>query len=174
MNTLKTLSFGIFFSIICLSGISTPIKTSIKTNVSTDVLKKIGKEIINERKITSVNTSIIYQLIDSALSKNPTERKFYFKVFNKINKLAKGEVVVELDWIIKEFCHKYPNDFFSISDTEVTDYARRIGELVRTEEEYPTKTANEYINNILKTTDKKYQKKLNMFTIELMKKIKEK
>ena len=77
-------------------------------------------------------------------------REFYFIVFNEIDHQAKGEIAVEMDWKIKDFCSKYPNEFFKISESEIKDYSQRIGELFRTEEEYPIESAQNYINDIKK------------------------
>jgi hypothetical protein len=162
---MKILIIGIILSMSCLSFDSSQQET-------THDLKKIGSEILNGRKIVTIDTSLIYQLIDSVLAKDSNSREFYFKVFNKINEPAKGEIAVEMDWKIKEFCFQYPNEFFNISNYEINDYAQRIGELFRTEEEYPIESAQNYIDNIKKRTDSVYCDKVNAFSIELIKKAK--
>jgi hypothetical protein len=172
MRALKTSTIGIILLISCLSWSTKYHDLIAKTNDATNNLKKIGSEILNGRKIATIDTSLIYQLIDSVLAKDFKDREFYFKVFNEINHQAKGEIAQEMDWKIKDFCFKYPNEFFYISDHEIKDYSQRIGELFRTEEEYPIESAQNYVNDIKKRTNPEYHDKANMFSIELIKKAK--
>ncbi len=155
-----------------LSEIKASSNLSFNRNVSIDTLKNVAEEIINGRKIETIELSMIYQIIDSVSTINPSDREFYFKVFNEIDRQAKGELAVEMDWKIKDFCYKFPNDFFSISETKIIDYAQRIGELLRTEEEFPKKTANEYIEHVRNNADKRFEKQMTKFSLELMKKVK--
>ena len=115
---------------------------------------------------------MIYHIMDSVFTINTSDRKFYFKVFNEIDKQAKGELAVEMDWKIKDFCYKYPNDFFSISETRIIDYAQRIGELFRTEEEFPKNAANEYIEYVRNISNKRFENQMTKFSLELLKKVK--
>jgi hypothetical protein len=172
MKTLNTFTIGIILLASCLSCTTNQQEPNTKTNDTTIKLKKVGSEILNGTKIAMIDTSLIYQLIDSVLSKDSKDREFYFKVFNEINNQAKGEISVEMDWKIKEFCFKYPNEFFNISDSEIKAYTQRIGELFRTEEEYPIESAQNYINDIKKRTNLAYSDKVNVFSIELIKKAK--
>jgi hypothetical protein len=172
MRTLKSYTIGIILLISCLSWTTKRQDLIAKTNETTIDLKKIGSEILNGRKIATIDTLLIYQLIDSVLAKESKDREFYFKVFIEINHQAKGEIAVAIDWKIKDFCSKYPNEFFNISDSEIKDYSRRIGELFRTEEEYPLESAQKYVNDIKKRTNPVYHDKANIFSKELIKKVK--
>ena len=172
MRILKTIIIGIILLIICLGWNGKKQGLSAKTNETIINLKEIGNEILNGRKIVTIDTSLIYQLIDSVLAKNSKDREFYFKVFNVINHQAKGEIAVEMDRKIKVFCSKYPNELFKISDSEIKDYAQRIGELFRTEEEYPIESAQNYINDIKRRTNPAYSDKATVFSIELIQKAK--
>jgi hypothetical protein len=155
-----------------LSEIKASSNLSFNMNKSNDTLKNVANEIINGRKIETIEPSMIYQIIDCVSTINPSDRKIYFRAFNEIDRQAKGELAVEMDWRIKDFCYKYPNDYFSISETKIIDYAQRIGELLRTEEEFPKKAANEYIEHIRKIADKRFEKQMAKFSLELMKKVK--
>jgi hypothetical protein len=170
MRTLKTFTIGVILLLSCLSWSAKSQDLNAKTNETTINLKKIGSEILNGKKIATIDTSLIYKLIDSVLAKDSKDREFYFKVFNEIDHQAKGEIAVEMDWKIKDFCSKYPNEFFKISESEIKDYSQRIGELFRTEEEYPIVSAQNYINEIKKRTNPGYYDKVNSFSIELIKK----
>jgi hypothetical protein len=172
MRILSLLIIGLIVSMNSLSEIKASSNLSLNRNESNDTLINVAKEILNGRKIETVELSIVYQIIDSVFTINPSDRRFYFKVFNEIDRQAKGELSVEMDWKIKDFCCKYPNDFFSISETKIIDYAQRIGELLRTEEEYPKKAANEYIGHIRNIADKRFEKQIENFSLELMKKVK--
>jgi len=172
MRILTLLTIGLIVSMNFLSEIKASSNLSFNRNVSNDTLKNVAEEIINGRKIETIELSMIYQIIDSVSTINPSDREFYFKVFNEIDRQAKGELAVEMDWKIKDFCYKYPNDFFSISETKIIDYAQRIGELLRTEEEFPKKAANEYIEHVRNNADKRFEKQMTKFSLELMKKVK--
>lgn len=172
MRKLTILTIGLFLFINYSSGTKTNLDSNFYAIESNDSLRRISLEILNGRDISTLEISTIYQIIDSVLSKIPSERKFYFKVFNEIDRQAKGELAVEMDWKIKEFCYKYPNDFFNISGIQISEYAQRIGELLRTQEEYPEKATEDYIAHILKIADTRFKKEINAFSLELMKKIK--
>ena len=172
MRILKTVAIGIILLISCQSWTAKRQYLIAKTNETTINLKEIGNEILNGRKIATIDTSLIYKFIDSVLTKDSKDREFYFKVFNVINHQAKGEIAVEIDWKIKVFCSKYPNEFFNISYSEIKDYSQRIGELFRTEEEYPIESAQNYVNDIKRRTNPVYSDKAKVFSIELIQKAK--
>ena len=172
MRILTLLTIGLIVSMNFLSEIKASSNLSFNTKESNDTLKNVAEEIINGRKIETIELSMIYHIIDSVFTINTSDRKFYFKVFNEIDKQAKGELAVEMDWKIKDFCYKYPNDFFSISETRIIDYAQRIGELFRTEEEFPKNAANEYIEYVRNISNKRFENQMTKFSLELLKKVK--
>ena len=172
MSTFKTSVAGL---ILLVGGLSWTAKSqvpnadAIGTN---NELKKTGIEILNGKKIATYDTSLIYRLLDGVFVKDSAERAFYFKVFNEIDRQAKGEIAVVMDWKIKEFCTKYPNEFLALSVAEITGYSQRIGELFRTEEEFPVESAEKYISDIRKRTNPAYSDKVSVFSMEIMKKVK--
>lgn len=172
MRTFQTFSIGIIILLSCLSWTSKHQVLIADTQKTDGDLKKIGSEILKGRKISTIDTSTIYQLIDSVLTKDSNDRRFYFEVFNRINNQAKGEIAEEINWKIKEFCNKYPNDFFNISNTEIEDYSARIGELFRTEEEYPLEAAQDYINWIKTKTNPIFNEKVKLFETVLLTRLK--
>ena len=122
-------------------------KLSILTDTITE-LKKIGNEILLGKKISSFEDADIYKLIDCAICEDSTDRVFYFKVLNEIRHQSKGEMAEISSWKIKDFCYKFPNDFFNLTNPELNSYALEIYEIIRTEEESPLEYAKEYINEI--------------------------
>ena len=172
MSTFTTSVAGV---ILLVGGLSWTAKSqvpnadAIGTN---NELKKTGIEILNGKKIATYDTSLIYRLLDGVFVKDSAERAFYFKVFNEIDRQAKGEIAVVMDWKIKEFCTKYPNEFLALSVAEITGYSQRIGELFRTEEEFPVESAEKYISDIRKRTNPAYSDKVSVFSMEIMKKVK--
>jgi hypothetical protein len=172
MRILTLVAIGMFFLINCYSRTLLSTYSSSEVNESNDTLPVIAKEILNGRRIETINLSIIYQIIDSVFTNNSSDRIFYFSVFNEIDGQAKGELSAEMDWKIKDFCYKYPNNFFSISEIKISDYAQRIGELLRTEEEFPQKAATDYIEHIQKLANDEYENRIKTFSLDLMNKVK--
>jgi hypothetical protein len=104
---------------------------------STIFLKNIGKEILEGRQISTIDEKYLYQIMDSIFVKDSINRSFYFAVFRRIRNEAKGYVAENVDFLSKEFCRRYPNEFFKLPKHELKEYAYDIGEIFRTEEEYP-------------------------------------
>jgi hypothetical protein len=172
MKILKILIPGIILSISSYSQNASSLKPKFNPEPGAKNLKRIRNEILNGRNVETVDSSIIIQFIDSVLSKIPTDRKFYFNVFNKIYPQVKGEIAEFMEWTIQSFCINYPNEFFNLSEDEIKEHAQGIGESFRTEEEFPLKTAKEYIVCIQRKTEKKYRRKVDLFSQEVIQKIK--
>lgn len=171
MSTFKTTIAG---TILLIGGLSMTSKSQDLAGQSKDSnveMKKAGNEVLNGRKIATFDTSLIYRLLDGVFAGESAERAFYFKVFNEIDRQAKGEIAVVMDWKIREFCTKYPNEFLALSVAEITGYSQRIGELFRTEEEFPVESAQNYLNDIWKRTNPAYSDEFSVFSKELLKKV---
>ena len=84
MRILTLLTIGLIVSMIFLSEIKASTNFSFNRSVSNDTLKNVAEEIINGRKIETIELSMIYQIIDSVSTIIPSDRKFYFKVFPQI------------------------------------------------------------------------------------------
>jgi len=159
----KSLLIGFAISFYCF-----PIICNGQTEIdSTVFLKNVGKEILEGKEISRINEKYLYQLIDSIQSKDSTERAFYFKIFREIRKQAKEYLAEEVDFQAKHFCLRYPNDFFSLPGSELKSYAYDIGELLRTEEEFPEQAAKDYIAEIKKKCDSNHLKKVEKFSKDI-------
>jgi hypothetical protein len=162
MSTFITTITG---AILLIGGLSMTSKFQDLAGQSKDSnveLKKAGNEILNGRKIATFDTSLIYRLLDGVFAGDSAIRAFYFKVFNEIDRQSRGEIAVIIDWKIKEFCAKYPKEVFGLSVAEITGYSQRIGELFRTEEEFPVESAENYLNDIRKGTNPAYSDKVSV------------
>ena len=138
----------------------------IETDSNTH-LKKVGAEILGGTKISKIDEKYIYQLIDSILVIDSTDRSFYFKVFNKIRIQAREYLREYVDLEGREYCRKYPNEFFCMPDSVLKSYANDIGEEIRTEEEDPPQFAKDYIIEIKEKCNPKYLQKIETFSKNL-------
>jgi hypothetical protein len=131
-------------------------------------IKQIGLEILNGFSISQINEKYIYQLMDSIMVLDSIERSFYFEVFNKIYEQATGYIYYEIGFSIKEYLRQFPDDFFSLPDSRLKEYAFEIGELFRTEEEFPLEAAKKYASELEERCSAKYLKKLEKFNKEML------
>jgi hypothetical protein len=131
-------------------------------------LKKIGYDILSGVEISKINEKYIYDLIHCVMVKDSIDREFYFKVFNKIRNQAGGYISEDIGFYSKDFCRTYPNDFFSLEDSQLKSYAYDIGELIRTEEEDPASSAKDYILGIKKICNPKYLSKIDTFSKDIV------
>lgn len=134
---------------------------------STAHLKKVGIEILDGSKISTIDEKYIYQLIDSIFVIDSTDRVFYFKVFNKTRVQAREYLREYVDLEAREYCRKYPNEFFCMSDSVLKSYAYDIGEEIRTEEEDPLQFAKDYILEIKEKCNPKYLQKVETFSKQM-------
>ena len=81
MRTLKTFTIGIILLWSCVSWTAKSQDLNTKKNETTINLKKIGSEILNGKKIETIDTSFIYQLIDSVLAKDSRDERILFYSF---------------------------------------------------------------------------------------------
>ena len=133
------------------------------TNDPVYLFNKTGYEILESGSIKPVDSILLYRFIDSILTTNPVNRKFYLSIFNQIQKEAYGEIQVYMGWNMLTFARRYPDDFFSMSDAEIDYYARVIGLEFATEEEFPYEAADKFIDDMAVFTDKKYSGRLKDF-----------
>ena len=154
---------GLFISISCYSETC---NGQTKTD-SVAFLRNIGTEILDGLKISSIDEKYIYQLIDSIFVKDSTDRLFYFKVFRQIRKEAGGYLAEDIDFHSKEYCKTYPNEFFNLPSSDLKSFAYDIGELFRTQEEFPVESAKGYIAEIKKRCDSKYLPKVERFSKDI-------
>jgi hypothetical protein len=154
---------GLFIAISCHSETCNG-QTKID---SVAFLRNIGTEILDGLKISSIDEKYIYQLIDSIFVKDSTDRIFYFKVFRQIRKEAGGYLAEDIDFHSKEYCLTYPNEFFNLPSSDLKSFAYDIGELLRTEEEFPIDAANDYIAEIKMKCDTKHLKKVERFSKDI-------
>jgi hypothetical protein len=154
---------GLFIAISCYSETC---NGQTKTD-SVAFLRNIGTEILDGLKISSIDEKYINQLIDSIFVKDSTDRSFYFKVFRQIRKQAEGYLAEDIDIHSKEFCRTYPNEFFKLPSSDLKSLAYDIGELFRTEEEFPIDAAKAYITEIKKRCDYKYLPKVEKFSKDI-------
>jgi hypothetical protein len=131
-------------------------------------IKKIGLEILNGLPISQIDEKYIYQLMDSIMVSDSIERSFYFNVYNKIYEQATGYIYLEIGFSIKEFLYKFPDEFFSLSDTRIKAYSFEIGELFRTEEEFPIEAAKKYVSELEKKCRRDSMTKLQEFSSEML------
>jgi hypothetical protein len=130
-------------------------------------LRNIGTEILDGVKISSIDDIYIYQLIDSIFVKDSTDRLFYFKVFRQIRKEAGGYLADDIDFHSKEYCITYPNEFFNLPASDLKSFAYDIGELLRTEEEFPIDAAKKYIAAIKSRCNTKHLQKVERFSRDI-------
>jgi hypothetical protein len=136
-------------------------------------LKEIGIRILNGKDIDEIDSLQINQFIDSVMVKDSTERLFYFNVLNIIRKGISNETVEYIQWQMLSFSEKYPNDFFTLSDSDLEYYSKSSGEIFATQEEFPLERANNYIDNINKALDTKYSIKFETYSKGVITSIKE-
>ena len=134
---------------------------------SISFLRNIGTEILDGLKISSIDEKYLYQLIDSIFIKDSTDRLFYFNVFRQIRKEAGGYLAEDIDFNSKEYCRTYPNEFFNLPSSDLKSFAYDIGELLRTEEEFPIDAAKDYIAEIKMKCDAKHLKKVERFSKDI-------
>lgn len=154
--------------------ISAQISQSIIKTIGTDstaYLKNIGSEILDGEKISKIDEKYIYRSIDSIFVTGSTDIAFYFKVFNKIREQAREYLREYVDLQTREYCRKYPNEFFCMTDSVLESYAYDIGEEIRTEEEDPSQFAKDYILEIKEKCNPKYFQKVETFSKNLFDKI---
>jgi len=137
-------------------------------------IKKIGLEILNGLPVSQVNEDYIYQLIDSIMVNDSIERSFFFKVYNKIFEQATGYIYLEIGFSIKKFLYHFPDDFFTLPDSRVKEYADEIGELFRTEEEFPMEAAQKYADVLEEKCSPKNLEKAKKFNEEMLKAVEKK
>jgi hypothetical protein len=99
---------------------------------------------------------------------DPVERKFYFDVFNKIYEQATGYIYLEIGFSIKEFLFIYPDEFFDLPDARIKEFAFEIGELFRTEEEFPLEAARMYLDELENKCSTNNISKLQKFGAEML------
>jgi hypothetical protein len=137
-------------------------------------IKKIGLEILCGLPISKIKEEYIYQLMDSIMVSDSLERSFYFNVYNKIYEQATEYIYYEIGFSIKEFLYKFPDEFLSLPDTRLKEYAFEIGELFRTEEEFPLEAAQKYAGELEKKCSVSNIKKLEKFNKEMLEVVKSK
>lgn len=152
--------------IIAISCYSRTCNGQTKTD-SIAFLKNIGTEILDGLKISSIDEKYIYQLINSIFVKDSTDRLFYFQVFRQIRKEAEGYLALDIDFNSKEYCKTYPNEFFNLPSSDLKSFAYDIGELLRTEEEFPMDAAKDYIADIKMKCETKHLKKVERFSKDI-------
>ncbi len=130
-------------------------------------LKKVGTEILSGASIFGAKEKYLFQLMDSIFTKDSVERAFYFSVFKKIEEGSDGYVAEAIGDYAKSFCWQYPNEFFSIPDSEIKGYAFRIGYAILASEEDPEKYAEELIIKIKSTSSNEHSQKIESFSQEL-------
>ena len=162
MPTVRVL-IGFILSIQCFSRTC---NGQIKPDSAAN-LKNIGNEILAGTKISGIEEKYLYKLIDSIVVKDSTERRFYFSVFKQIRKEAEGYLAEEINFHSKEYCYAFPDEFFAMSSAELKSYAHDIGELFRTEEEFPEQAAKDYISEIKKRCNSNFRKKVDRFSHEI-------
>lgn len=151
---------------VFLARDSQSIIETIETD-STAYLKKVGTEILNGLEISKIKEKYIFQLIDSVLVKDSTDRSFYFKVFNKIREVAKDNIAEEIGFYAKDYCRNFPDEFFCMTSSELKFFASEIGEIIRTEEEDPPQFAKDYILAIKEKCNPKYLQKVETFSKQM-------
>jgi hypothetical protein len=152
--------------IIAISCYSQTCNCQTKTD-SIAFLRNIGTEILDGLKISKINEKDIYDLIHSVMVKDSNERAFYFKVFNKIRNQAGGYIAEDISFYARDYCRSYPNEFFCLTNVELKSYAYEIGELIRTEEEFPQKSAEDFIKEIKEKCYPKYWQKVDTFSKDI-------
>jgi hypothetical protein len=152
--------------IILISCYSKTCYGQTKTD-SVAFLKNIGTDILDGLKISKIDEKYIYKLIDSIFVKDSTDRLFYFKVFRQIRKEAGGYLAEDIDFHSKEYCITYPNEFFNLPSSDLKSFAYDIGELLRTEEEFPIDAGKAYRAEIKKRCNSKYFAKVERFSKDI-------
>jgi hypothetical protein len=179
MKNIKIYLIGLITLFACSSKVdkqttnnSTNYADTTKTKIDTiSDFKQIGVDILNGKQISEIDEKVLNQFIDSIMVDDSSDRKFYFKVFEKIREGGKGEIQEFISWKVISFSEKYPDDFFVLPENDLNQYAKVIGELFATEEENPLKKAQEYFENIKSKSKSNISDKFVMFEVEINKTI---
>jgi hypothetical protein len=166
------IKYNILFILLLVSSINTC--QGQTSNGSKALLQSIGNEILKGKDVSTINEKYLYQLIDSILVKDSSDREWYLKVFQKIRISISGDITQSIGFSEKEYVERFPNEAFSMPISDLMSYARDIGEIIRTEEENPSEYAKEYISKIKALLTQRNCQKFEIFSKYLFTAIEEK
>ena len=142
--------------------------------------KEIGQMIL-DNKIQPTDNDVTFRVMDSLLSKNADDRKFYFKVFIKILEKADGALAEMAGTPAMKYVENYTSEFLdlsaSISMENFNSWASFVGwEILLSSNDDPVKDGELFIEKLLSNCPELKEKdnqRLKSFNDIVMKSIRE-
>ncbi len=142
--------------------------------------KEIGQMIL-DNKIQPTDNDVTFRVMDSLLSKNADDRKFYFKVFIKILEKADGALAEMVGTPAMKYVENYTSEFLdlsaNISKENFNSWASFVGwEILLSSNDDPVKDGELFIEKLLSNCPELKEKdnqRLKSFNDIVMKSIRE-
>jgi len=142
--------------------------------------KEIGQMIL-DNKIQPTDNDVTFMVMDSLLSKNADDRKFYFKVFIKILENADGALAEMVGTPAMKYAENYTSEFLdlsaNISKENFNSWASVVGwEILLSSNDDPVKDGELFIEKLLSNCPELIEKdrqRLKSFNAIVMKSIRE-